>query len=673
MPGDQRPPIDPQFADLNAAGMIYLCQSLSDYAEAGGLSRDLMLRVGHHASSRYADELDVLLAVARMYQVGGELQRARGALLRAGKLAPNDARLLPLLGEVLLALGVQESPADVLAAAENVPLSSRPEPLSSARPPPRSRALEQGRGPPDVPRRTTPMPSALEQGRGPPDVPPRRTTPMPGRAVTESVRPSTAAMESVRPSAAAMESVRPPRGSRIKLLDPEDPRRRLDPYELIGEIAAGGMASVFLARLTGAGGFQRFVAIKRLHPHLAREPDCVEMFLDEGRLAAGIHHPHVVPILEIGESDAGYHLVMEFIEGDTLATLASRAFARGVMLPRGVAARILFDALNGLHAAHQLKDVEGRLLGLIHRDCSPQNILVGTDGTSRITDFGVARSAARYAITRSQVVKGKVAYLSPEQATGGGLDRRSDLFSMGIVLWETLAGRPLFLSDHDAVTISRLLSQPIPSIRNFSPDVSAALDDVCARALQRDATKRFPTAAAMAEAIERAARSSPGGLASPSDVTRCIEDLLGAELTAQRDAVRSWIAQQDSAASSRSSRMLEGRATGPRSVSAPELKEPTLPPPPAVPEDAESSAPESPPAKVEAASDAAAAAPDAPAAAPPTPAADASPREAPEAAVDADLAAPIRRRTWVLVAALLVIALGLAPFWVKRLLQILEE
>ena len=364
--------------------------------------------------------------------------------------------------------------------------------------------------------------------------------------------------ESARPPA----TTRPPRSGRIRLLDPNDPARHLDRYELIGEIASGGMATVFLARRDGAGGFQRLVAIKRLHPHLAHQEEFVEMFLDEARLAAAIHHPHVVPILE---SENGHYVVMEFIEGDTLAGLSARALARGVMIPRTVAVRIVLDALAGLHAAHQLKDGEGRLLGLVHRDCTPQNILVGSDGSSRLTDFGVARAASRLAITRSQTVKGKVAYLSPEQATAGELDRRSDLFTMGIVLWEALAGRPLFLSDNDSTTISRLLGGPIPSVRQYAPDISPELDQVCARALQRNAARRYPTAAAMAEALESAARSSLGDAGSPGDVSRCVEMLIGTDLAAQRDAIRAWTSQNDASPDSRRrpsmSEMLAVRST----------------------------------------------------------------------------------------------------------------
>jgi serine/threonine-protein kinase len=662
----QRSTSDSQLSNLDGPATLALCTTLGDYGEAGALSHDLMLRAGQYATTRFAGDLDILLAAARMYQLGGELERARKVLIHAGKIAPEEKRTLRQLGEVLRELGLPVKPGLAILEAEDDPPSKPPVRSQShirttdesdaresdlpARSTSRSSATphdpERRRRPSQQPTRqmpaqrpegeinaqekteaaralaamgrvpsrrissgtqravdaavntpTLPMMrhqqridaqySAARRPTGALRVPENQKPPSDPRGggdrdrdrdrAPASVRPGERAPASVRPGererrpdeaargserARPAETARPPRSSRIRLLDPNDPARQLDRYELIGEIASGGMATVFLARRDGAGGFQRLVAIKRLHPHLAHQEEFVEMFLDEARLAAAIHHPHVVPILE---SENGHYVVMEFIEGDTLAGIEARALARGVMLPRAVAVRIVLDALSGLHAAHQLKDGEGRLLGLVHRDCTPQNILVGADGSSRITDFGVARAASRLAITRSQTVKGKVAYLSPEQATAGELDRRSDIFTMGIVLWEALAGRPLFLADNDGTTISRLLSAPIPSVRLHAPDVSPELDEVCTRALQRHASRRFPTAAAMAEALEAAARSSLGGAGSPGEVARCVEMLIGADLTAQRDSIRAWASQNESTPESRRrnsmSEMLAGRAT----------------------------------------------------------------------------------------------------------------
>src|SRR5690606_1446759 len=192
-----------------------------------------------------------------------------------------------------------------------------------------------------------------------------------------------------------------------KLIDVGQGAQRIDRYDLVAEIASGGMATVYLARLAGVGGFQRFVAIKRLHPHLAKEKEFVEMFLDEARLAAGIHHPNVVPILEVGASQNAYYLAMEYIEGETLARLLARAASRKERLPVPQVLRIALDTLSGLHAAHELRDESGAVAGVVHRDVSPQNVLVGADGVSRITDFGVARAATRLTATRVGQLKGK--------------------------------------------------------------------------------------------------------------------------------------------------------------------------------------------------------------------------------------------------------------------------
>jgi len=342
--------------------------------------------------------------------------------------------------------------------------------------------------------------------------------------------------------------------AKVKLLDPTDESRRLDRYELIGEIATGGMATVFLARLGGVGGFQRFVAIKRLHPHLANEEEFVQMFLDEARLAAVIHHPHVVPILEVGTSDSGYYLVMEYVEGDTLARIVARAMSGGDFVPRPILVRCLLDSLAGLHAAHELTDERGQLLGLVHRDISPQNILVGVDGSSRITDFGVARATSRLSNTGAGRLKGKLAYMAPEQTRGEDLDRRTDLFAMGTILWEVLAGQRLFKASTEAATLSRVLIRPIPRIIEANPDVPPEFEEVTARSLERDPNRRFQSAAEMADALERVAKeaakssTSDVGVASPREVAAFVQKVLGQEIGAQRESVRAWLAQSESSA-----------------------------------------------------------------------------------------------------------------------------
>ena len=330
-----------------------------------------------------------------------------------------------------------------------------------------------------------------------------------------------------------------------KLFDPGVGRQRVDRYELMGEIASGGMATVYLARLTGMGGFQRFVAMKRLHPHLASEKEFVEMFLDEARIAARIHHPNVVPILEVGASTVGYYLVMEYIEGDTLARLLARAASTGKKLPVSIALRIAIDMLSGLHAAHELHDDQNQPVHLVHRDVSPQNVLVGQDGIARITDFGVARAASRLTATRVGQLKGKIAYMAPEQAAGAeDLDRRADVFSSGIVIWEALAQKRLFKAENEAATLSRVMTEPVPLLFQIAPQVSKEVSGIVMRALDRDVNKRFMTCAAFADALEAAA-ALKDKVATPRELAAYVAEVMGQEIAQQRDNVRTWLAHSE--------------------------------------------------------------------------------------------------------------------------------
>lgn len=332
--------------------------------------------------------------------------------------------------------------------------------------------------------------------------------------------------------------------ARLLPVDPNE-RQRIDRYELVAEIASGGMATVFLARRAGVGGFQRFVAVKRLHPHLATEVEFVQMFLDEARIAALIHHPNVVSISEVGASDRGYYLVMDYIEGDTLARLISECADNNRVVPIGVGLRIVIDMLTGLHAAHELRDEQGNSAGLVHRDVSPQNILVGLDGIARISDFGVARAAMRLAGTRVGQLKGKLAYMAPEQAAADEqLDRRADVFAAGIVLWELLAGRRLFRAPNDAATLSRVVSEPIAPPSRFVQSIDSRIVDVCMKALERPLSKRIATAGQFAEMLESAATRA-GALGTGRDVSAYLQAVLGEEVARHRDAIRRWVNECD--------------------------------------------------------------------------------------------------------------------------------
>ncbi len=300
-------------------------------------------------------------------------------------------------------------------------------------------------------------------------------------------------------------------------------------YELLSEIAAGGMASVYLARVVGAAGFERTVAVKCCHPHLRTDPEFVAMFLDEARLAARIHHPNVVATLDVDDSDDLY-LVMEFVEGDRLSALSHAVIRAGTRLSTPVVLRMMLDSLAGLDAAHALRDEGGQLLGLVHRDVSPQNILVGIDGVTRITDFGIARARARAAVTRDGMVKGKIAYMAPEQFSGSAATPAADVFAAGVVCWQLLAGRPLFQAETDAATVMAVLRRSIPPPSRVHGDLPHALDEILRQALARDVTARFASAAAFAEAIEQSGLA----VASHRAVARAVEAHLGDQIALRR-------------------------------------------------------------------------------------------------------------------------------------------
>jgi serine/threonine-protein kinase len=273
-------------------------------------------------------------------------------------------------------------------------------------------------------------------------------------------------------------------------------------YSIFGEIASGGMATVHYGRLVGPVGFSRTVAIKRLHPHYAKDPEFVAMFLDEARLAARIQHPNVVPTLDIVATDAELFLVMEYVQGETLARLVRSVRDRGERIPPQIAVSIIVQALHGLHAAHEAKDERGAHLGIVHRDVSPQNILVGVDGVARVLDFGVAKAAFRLQTTREGQVKGKLAYMAPEQI-GGHVDRLSDVYAAGVLLWEALTTRRLYEAANEGQLLQLVLRGKPDRPSAHAIDLPAVLDDIVLRALDLDPAKRFPTAREMALALER--------------------------------------------------------------------------------------------------------------------------------------------------------------------------
>lgn len=322
---------------------------------------------------------------------------------------------------------------------------------------------------------------------------------------------------------------------------------RIGRYKVICELASGGMATVYLAYLGGLGGFQRLVAIKRLHPHLSEETEFVNMFLDEARLVAEIRHPHVVPTLDIDQTPQGLCLVMEYVEGGAFSNLLVHAaqHEENGRLDQGIAIRVVLDALGGLHAAHELTDADGSPRGLVHRDVSPQNILVGTSGNSMILDFGIARASQRLTSTRVGQMKGKLAYMAPEQATGKEVDRRADVFAAGIVLWEALTGRRLFRGSNEVDTLTRLLNDRVPPIREIEPSISEELEAAVMKALEREPDDRYPTCADFAEHLEKTARQLDV-LASRETVASYCKQVLGDSLDSRQALVREALTRDSS-------------------------------------------------------------------------------------------------------------------------------
>ena len=308
--------------------------------------------------------------------------------------------------------------------------------------------------------------------------------------------------------------------------------RSVGRYVLYGELASGGMATVHFGRLSGPVGFSRTVAIKRLHPQFAKDPEFVTMFLDEARLCGRIRHPNVVPTLDVVTTQGEIFIVMEYVAGEALSKLLKASVSRGVRMPPKVVATILSSVLHGLHAAHQTKDEHGRELGIVHRDVSPQNILVGADGTARVLDFGVAKAAGRLQTTRDGQVKGKIAYMPPEQLSGAPLTKQVDIYAASVVLWESLAGRRLFDGETEAIVLARALEGVIDPPSRFNVTLTPAVDGVVLRGLARDPEQRFKTAREMALAIEQTI-----GLASPSEVGEWVELVAGEELARRAQTV----------------------------------------------------------------------------------------------------------------------------------------
>jgi serine/threonine protein kinase len=312
-------------------------------------------------------------------------------------------------------------------------------------------------------------------------------------------------------------------------------------YEILAKLKAGGMATLFVGKKTGASGFSRHVAIKVVHEHLASDADFVRMFVDEALLQAQMHHPNIVHVEELGQADGSHFLVMEYVHGCSLAQLLDGLARRDRRLAPEIAVHIAIQTLAGLHAAHELKDGDGTPLAVVHRDVSPQNVLLAYEGHVKLIDFGVAKARNRSQQTTGASLKGKLRYMPPEQAFGGEIDRRADVYALGIVLWEMLAFRKLFFAKDDLLLLDLVRSPKVKPPSTYTKGIPAALDAVVMKALAPKVENRYATAQdfrrALAEAMPKAM------LVDAANVADLLVAIMGDQMAKDREVLPSQLSK----------------------------------------------------------------------------------------------------------------------------------
>jgi serine/threonine-protein kinase len=320
-----------------------------------------------------------------------------------------------------------------------------------------------------------------------------------------------------------------------------DPVGRIGRYEILGRLAMGGMAEIFLARESGPHAASRELVVKRVLPHVAANPSLMEMFINEARLVMRLRHPSICPIYEFGEDDDGsFYIAMEWVHGVSLARLMKKAGERGG-LPVPFAVKIASDLAGALHHAHMARGPDGAPLQIVHRDVTPENVMISYDGVARLLDFGIAKAATQLDKTQAGVLKGKFAYMSPEQYQGEPLDGRSDVFSLGVCLYEALTGVPLYARGNEYETVAAIILDPrVPSIRDVEPNLPAELDAIVKRALAKRPEQRFQSADEMQAALFRF-QSWSGEVAREVDIERYLGVLFGDEQHRMPDLERSQV------------------------------------------------------------------------------------------------------------------------------------
>jgi len=314
-------------------------------------------------------------------------------------------------------------------------------------------------------------------------------------------------------------------------------------YRIVGDIGVGSTASVHLAR-TEDGGSHKWVAIKRLHPHLAENEQIVDAFLDEARIAAGIHHASVAQVFDLGKDDVTYWMAMEYLDGELLRETLRCAEERQLRILPELAAKLCCDVAEGLHAAHELRGKDGQLLGLVHRDVAPHNLLLTYDGHIKLFDFGSAKVLDRLSSTPAGMLKGTLAYMSPEQMRGAEVDRRTDIFALGVVLWELTTNQRLFQMDTDLDTLAKVQACVVPPPSSIMADYPVELESIVMKALEKRKQDRFQTARDLSEALQRFLVDRPA-LAGAEGVAQFVRQVFADQIQ-KREALLAWTVEKTS-------------------------------------------------------------------------------------------------------------------------------
>jgi serine/threonine protein kinase len=310
---------------------------------------------------------------------------------------------------------------------------------------------------------------------------------------------------------------------------------RFGKYEILKRIAIGGTAEILLARVSGLPGFQKMVVIKRFLPQLATKADCIEMFLDQARIAATLQHPNLVQMYDVGVVDGSYFIAMEYLHGEDVRSVMKTLVRKEDKLPIEHALNVVIGVASGLHYAHEKVGFDGKPLNIIHRDVTPQNIIVTFEGGVKLLDFGIAKASNRFGETRFGTLKGKVPYMSPEQCRGEPLDRRSDIFSFGIMLYELTLGRRLYQGASDFEVLKQIVEGTVKLPSEIDPGYNRQLETIVMKALEKERDKRYQTAREMQAELEGLLHEQRLHV-SPIALGQFMEGLFGQKIEAWRDA-----------------------------------------------------------------------------------------------------------------------------------------